>query len=201
MESEHVSSPHRPPRYHLFFKTNDRLFTAAFRTVYAAHTAVTEVLTGCAEHGILPVWADSRTIILTHPDATLTIREHNLEEIIEYTPKKDEAEWLIPYPLSLKIRQLRTFWSLSPTSVSEELPTTTPKVKKEPAPTRRHKTTKAPPTSDQITVAQIAEQANIPPNKARNILRKANIQKPEQGWTFNISDPMVETIRTLLRKG
>ena len=57
------------------------------------------------------------------------------------------------------------------------------------------------PKRHQITVAQIAEQLNIAPNKARNTLRKASISKPTQGWTFNTNDPQVTLITKLLQAG
>lgn len=201
------SSPYRNPVCHFYFQARDAdqqptfFFTIGYSALYAGHHFITRLLNeveDCETH-----WLDNDQLLITHTPSlsTLTIRGE-LEDAIEYTPTKEEASWTIPHPDTQSLRRATTFWSHSPTSATDDKPTSS--VESKPKTTsvpKRHKTTKAPPSSDQITVAQIAESLNIPPNKARNILRKANIQKPEQGWTFNTNDPQVDIIRKLLSAG
>lgn len=201
------SSPYRNPVCHFYFQARDPdgnntfFFTIGYAALYAGHHFITRLLTeleDCETH-----WLDNDQLLITHTPtlSTLTIKGE-LEDAIEYTPTKEEASWTIPHPDTISLRRAIMFWSHSPTSTTDDKPTSS--VESKPKPTsvpKRHKTTKAPPSSDQITVAQIAESLNIQPNKARNILRKANIQKPEQGWTFNTNDPMIDQIRKLLSAG
>lgn len=216
IEQEMVSSPTRPPRYHPFFTVRDadgneeRFFTHAFRTAYAAHYWFETIITACTERGCTENWKTDTTVVYTDPETgkSLILHEDRIEDIIEYTPTKEEQEWTPPYPDSAQLERVSRFWdwqtrlsSLMPTSEPEEQQTTTPKpAKRSPAP-NRHKTTKAPSDPNSITVAQLAAEANIPANKARQILRKAGMKKPEGGWTYAKNDTQIQKIRDLFAKG
>ncbi len=207
------SSPYRNPVCHFYFQARDPngdhtfFFTIGYAALYAGHHFITRLLNeieDCETH-----WLDNDQLLITHtPTLSTLLVKGELEDAIEYQPTKEEASWTIPHPDTQALRRAIMFWSHSPTSTTDDKSTSStenaPSAGKTSKPTsapKRHKMTKAPPTSDQITVAQIAEQLNIAPNKARNILRKANIQKPDNGWTFNTSDPMVQTITKLLQAG
>lgn len=209
IEAEYVSSPTRNPRYHPSFTIRDdqgqeeRFFTHAFRTAYAAHYWLTTIITACTERGCTQNWKSPVRLVFTDPttNRTLEVKEDAIEDLIEYEPTQQESQWTPPYPQSQQLARVSRFWdwqrtlsSPTPTSEPEEQPKSTPK-----AP-NRHKTTKAPPSPDQITVAQLAQEANIPSNKARQILRKAGFQKPANGWTYSKNDPQVQKIRDLFGK-
>jgi hypothetical protein len=216
IEQEMVSSPTRPPRYHPFFTVRDsdgneeRFFTHAFRTAYAAHYWLDMIITACTERNCHQNWKSPTRLLFTDPETnrSLEIKEDRIEDLIEYEPTKEEKLWIPPYPQSQQLNRLSNFWDwqktfLCPTNTSEpeEQPKSTPKPKKrQPAP-NRHKTTKAPVDPNQVTVAQMAAEANIPANKARQILRKAGMKKPEGGWTYAKNDPTIKTIRDLFAKG
>lgn len=196
MEPEYVSSPTRNAKFHPSFSIRypdgeTRFFTQAFRNYYAGNYWLRRVMeTGCAE-----LWMDDYTLILTHKSkATLTIREHHLQDVIEYEPTKEELTWAPSYPTSAILEQLTKFWDWQKKAPYNDTEQPEPKPKA-PAP-NRHKTTKAT-KEGQITVAQIAEEAKLPANKARQILRKAGLTKPTQGWTYNLDDPEVIKIRSL----
>lgn len=207
------SSPYRNPVCHFYFQARDPegnhtlFFTIGYAAQYAAHHFITQLLDqveDCETH-----WLDNDQLLITHtPTLATLLVKGELEPAIEYTPTKEEASWTIPQLDTNILRRATLFWSHSPTSTTDDKLTSSTESEKpsmqrskpKSAP-KRHKTTKAPPTSDQITVAQIAESLNIQPNKARNILRKANTQKPTNGWTFNTSDPIVQTITKLLQAG
>lgn len=73
------------------------------------------------------------------------------------------------------------------------------KTEAKPAPQpKRHKSTKA--VNGMITVAQMAESLNIQPNKARQILRKANIQKPPHGWSYKEGSKEAKNILKILKQ-
>lgn len=212
IEQEMVSSPTRPPRYHPFFTVRDsdgneeRFFTHAFRTAYAAHYWLDTIITACTERGCTQNWKSPVRLVFTDPETnrTLEVKEDRIEDLIEYNPTKEEQEWTPPYPDSAQLARVSQFWdwqmrlsSPMPTSEPEEQPTSTPEPKKrQPAP-NRHKTTKAPSDPNSVTVAQLAAEANIPANKARQILRKAGFTKPAQGWTYAKNDPQIQKIRGL----
>lgn len=199
------SSPYRNPVCHFYFQARNPdgehtfFFTIGYAALYAGHHFITQLLEtieDCETH-----WLDNDQLLITHtPTLSTLLIKGELEDAIEYQPTKEEASWTIPHPDTNSLRRAIMFWSHSPTSTIEEKPTSSVEKPKPQAP-KRHKTTKAPAQSDQITVAQIAEQLNIAPNKARNTLRKANISKPTNGWTFNTNDPMVQTITKLLQAG
>lgn len=217
IEQEIVSSPTRPPRYHPFFTVRDsdgneeRFFTHAFRTAYAAHYWLTTIITACAD-SCTTSWKDEYTLVFTHTDTghTLSIREHRLEDVIEYEPTKEEAEWTPPYPDSAQLDRLTHFWDqrslISHNTASEENTTDSsqePEPSKKPSKPKtpnRHKSQKEAP-SGMTTVAILAAEAGIPANKARQMLRKAGIKKPEGGWTFKTNDPTVKKIIELFGKG
>lgn len=216
IEQEMVSSPTRPPRYHPFFTVRDadgneeRFFTHAFRTAYAAHHYITTIITACTERGCTQNWKDDTRVTITDPETqrSLILYEDRIEDLIEYTPTREEQAWTPPYPDSAQLDRVSRFWdwqtrlsSPMPTSEPEEQPTSTPEPKKrQPAP-NRHKTTKQPADPNQVTVAQLASEAGIPANKARQILRKAGMKKPEGGWTYAKNDPQIQKIRDLFAKG
>jgi hypothetical protein len=207
------SSPTRPPVCHFYFQARNPdgehtfFFTIGYAALYAGHHFITQLLESledCETH-----WLDNDQLLITHtPTLSTLLVKGELEDAIEYQPTKEESQWTIPHSDTQSLRRAIMFWSHSPTSTTDDKPTSStenaPSAGKTSKPTsapKRHKTTKAPAQSDQITVAQIAEQLNIAPNKARNILRKANISKPTQGWTFNTNDPQVNVIRKLLQAG
>lgn len=207
------SSPYRNPVCHFYFQARNPdgehtfFFTIGYAALYAGHHFITQLLErleDCETH-----WLDNDQLLITHtPSLSTLLIKGELEDAIEYQPTKEEASWTIPHPDTQSLRRATTFWSHSLTSTTDDKPTSSTESEKpsmqRSKPTsvpKRHKTTKAPAQSDQITVAQIAESLNIQPNKARNILRKANISKPTQGWTFNTNDPQVANIRKLLQAG
>lgn len=216
IEQEYVSSPTRCPRYHPFFSTRDsdgqkvRFRTQPFRTIYAAHYWLDKIMTACAD-SCTQSWQDEQTLVFTHKETqhTLSIYEYHLEDIIEYEPNREEAEWTPPYPDSAQLERLTRFWDqrslISHNTDSEENTTDSspepeqPKKASKPKATNRHRSQKKAP-SGMTTVAILAAEADIPANKARQMLRKAGIQKPEGGWTFKTSDPRVKEITALFNK-
>ena len=207
------SSPQRNPVCHFYFQARNPdgdptfFFTIGYAALYAGHHFITQLLESledCESH-----WLSNTELLITHtPTLSTLLCRGELEDAIEYQPTKEESQWTIPLPDQQALRRAIMFWSHSPTSTTDDKPTSStenaPSAGKTSKPTsapKRHKTTKAPAQSDQITVAQIAESLNIQPNKARNILRKADISKPTQGWTFNTNDPQVNVIRKLLQAG
>lgn len=207
IEAEYISSPTRTPRYHPFFTVLDadgqqeRFFTHAFRTAYAAHYWINSILTACTDRGCTVNWQSPVKVVFTDPETQrkLIVKEDRIEDLIEYKPHREESEWTPPYPDSAQLNRVSQFWQET-SSPTPEPKSTSETPKRQPA-QNRHKTTKAPSDPNQVTVAQLAQEANIPANKARQILRKAGMQKPPTGWTYAKNDPTVKTICDLLGKG
>lgn len=202
------SSPTRPPIEHFYFTIrdadqNELMFsTQAYGAKYAAHYWISAIL----EHPATQNWPNPNTLILTADnDYTLTIKGSYLEDMIEYTPTKEESQWTPPEPDASHLRRLTSFeTTLSHTTSSqpaEPEPTPKPtKMRSSTKPTPRHRTQKPAPDG-QVTVAQLCAEINLAPNKGRNLLRKAKIKKPNGGWTFDQNDPQLTTIREILAKG
>lgn len=195
LKPPYPSSPNRLPIDHLYFRLTgrtDSLNTIGFSALYAERYFLNTILELHPNHK----WLDSNTIEITNLDLTLTIKGAKLEDALEYTPTQEEAKWHPEEPDLTTLRRIANFHLTS--RVDEEAPTT-----KAPAPpptqSYRHKTQKPSRTDGNITVASIAASLNIQPNKARNILRKANIQKPPQGWEFSPDDPQIAIITKLLQ--
>lgn len=200
LDPHYPSSPTRPPVEHLSFRIKDpeattiRFFTHAFGAFYAAQYWLDTILDNYPQHK----WQDSNTIHIEHNDHLLIIKGSHLEDVLEYKPTKEEKAWEPPEP---DINYLNSLMSLGkiPKIPEASIPQKTPPNKKPSIQTSRHKTQKQP-DKGYITVAQIAAELNIAPNKARNLLRKAKIQKPKAGWTFKTKDPAVKEIREILKK-
>lgn len=200
------SSPARPPVEHFYFtvRTDEgdkvRFFTRGFGAEYAAHYWISAIL----EHPATQNWKDTNTLVLQADNGyTLTIKGSHLEDMIEYQPNKEEKQWTPPYPDSAQLERLTRFETISfrtTPSQPEEPNASEPKTKSTPKQALRHRSQKPSPDGT-ITVAAICAELNIQPNKGRQLLRKAKIQKPQGGWTFKLDDPMVTMIRELLAKG
>ena len=193
------SSPNRNPVEHLYFNIFDpdseaeSFQTKGFSAFYAAAYWLNMIIDNRPFK-----WLTPNDIQIEHKETgkTLLIRGSYLEDLIEYKPTKEEKSWQPPYPDSVQLRHIRDF----------HLKTKKPEFKEQPEPTKpiprpknpsRYKTQKPPADDNQITVAQLAVQAGISPNKARQILRKNNIQKPGSSWTFDKSDKTVAEIQVL----
>lgn len=188
------SSPARPPKYHLYFtiKHNGEdtsFFTQAWTQLYAVANIVQRITNALGE----PRWLNSSTISYQKDDYQLIIKEHHLEDIIEHPLTETEKAWTPHHPYSSQINRALTFSETAPIAPTPE-PDEKPKVQP-----RRHKKTKPSPDG-QTTIPVLAEEYNIQPNKARQILRKNNISKPPTGWTFDNKDPILKTIRQLFQQ-
>lgn len=188
MQNPNTSSPSRPPVEHMYFTLRDdtgtpvKFITQSFGAMYAAHHWLCRVM----NHSSMQTEGDSITV--SHQEGyTLTIKAFNLQAIMDYKPTKEEKAWSPPSPDRNTLNQLVNYQT--PTSITPEPTSITPPV--------RHNHQKAAPEG-MVTVAQLSAEAQLAPNKARNILRKNNIKKPASGWTYNISDPQVSIIRKLL---
>lgn len=203
------SSPTRPPIEHFYFTIKNadgdevRFFTHAFAAEYAAHYWITAIM----EHPATQNWKDDNTVVLTADNGwTLTVKGSHLEDMIEYKPTKEEAQWSPPIPDSSKLQSLETFEvprsrASQPTEPEEtEQKTKSTKKPSKPKPAPRHKSQKPSPEGT-LTVAALCAEYQIQPNKGRQLLRKAKIKKPEGGWTFKTDDPILTTIREILAKG
>lgn len=193
----HPSAPRNNPIEHLYFLIFDqdsnhiRLFTHAF-----AHLQP-------AAHWLQPLfelphtkacWTTPNLITVTHANGySLVIKGKYLEDIAEL---KLDKSYNIPYPDNIALEHIKRF-HIHSTSEETEIKTTTPKPVSFKA-NERHKSQKAPSLENHITVAQIAAEIGITSNRARQILRRSKIEKPKHGWSFERTDPLVETITTLL---
>lgn len=192
------SSPKYPPKYHVYFhhQPADLLNTFGFRHPYAAQLYINEVLDNY-DH----TWLNETTIKVESNGHTLTIKCNSLEDILEYDPKPKEIEEFIPqHPDTVILEYLKHFDRYQEQQPEEPK---APIVKSEPKthkPPKRHKTTKQS-QEGYISIPELANEYDIQPNKARNLLRKANIQKPQNGWTFKTDDPILKQIRKVLSAG
>jgi len=193
---------------HLYFTTKNAdgetidFRTHGFGAMYAVSAWFEEIMDPHPD--IVENWKTDNHVDLVHKSGyTLTIKGTDLTAAIEYTPTKEEKTWTIPYPDKVTVEKLTTFWqriqpsSHTPTSDSEE-PSTKPK--KVMRTSKRHKTQKPAPDG-MVTVAMICEELDLAPNKGRNLLRKAKIEKPKHGWTFKEDDPILDTVRKVLGAG
>jgi hypothetical protein len=185
---------------HLFFRVHDadgeevRLVTHAFAALYAVTYWLTQVT---MDDDTKQTWHDDNTLLLRRENFTLTIKGTDLQEAMEYEMTKEEREWTPPRNELSTIRQLRRFWRRD---VPKEIPVPDEQPKEKPKQPKRHRSVK-PSADGSITVAMICDEMGLAPNKGRNILRKANIEKPGSGWTFEANDPMLKKVRAALEAG
>lgn len=170
--------------------------TRGFAKLHGAHAWLEEILEPAID--IRENYLTPNTILLRHKsNYTLTIKGSKLAKAMNYTPTKAEKEWQIPYKDRIIIERLATFWKPKYRSAPKQIEP--PEPKQQPKPNnQRHRTTKAA-KDGYITIAEIARANNISAGKARNILRKNNIKKPAQGWTYKTDDPELTKITKLLK--
>lgn len=200
LKNHSPSSPTRPPVEHLYFTVFDpdnnemRFVTHAFATYYAAYHWLNTIT---SKHK--PNWKTSNIFECQHKGYTLVVRGSHIEDILEAKYTKEELSWTPPYPENIALEHLTNFSVPTRSSVSTITEDSDkPKPQKKPSkPISRHKSTKPSPHG-MITVAQMAEQLQIPPNKARQMLRKANIKKPDHGWSYKIDSPEHKAIFKIL---
>jgi len=194
------SSPQRNPVEHLYFTVFDpdneqlRFVTHAFGAHYAAAYWLQYITSSPAKQR----WIDSNHLELEHDGYRLLIKGSYLEDNIERKLTKAEQQWTPPYPDNVLLEHLRDF-HIPARTIKHETPEEPQKAPVSYKAPNRHRTVKAPDDESLITVAQLAQEANIPANKARQILRKNNIQKPGSSWTYNRNDPQVQTIKALFK--
>ena len=210
LEPHYPSSPTRPPVEHLYFtifnpdNEQQRFFTHGFGAHYAAAHWLQRLVNSPAAQR----WIDSSHLELKREGWTLIIKGSHLEDNIERKLTKEEAAWTPPYPDSVALEHLVDFhlptYSTS-TSIEQDdsdssTSTPTPKSKPGTKTSPRHRTQKPAAVSGHTTVAQIASELNMPPNKARQILRKNKITKPDHGWSYKTNSKEHKMIRDLLAK-
>lgn len=123
---------------------------------------------------------DGDNIVTWRETSTLRIKAFNLAK----TLTAPDEQVTVPHPDEQTLFQLINFHIPPIRSV--------PRVKK-PA-TKQNRT-----QSDQLTIADLAADAGITPQKARQLLRTHKIPKPTGGWTFAKSDPLIPKIQELLK--
>lgn len=201
LKPPYPSSPQRPPIEHLKFtitnndeETETFFITKAFAASYAAHHWLDQIT-----QDRKLVWHNENYFTITEDNTTLHVRGDHLEDMIEYQPTAEEQQYIPQPPDSHHLYRVKHFDTIAPQ------PTPTPPVQTEEKPVsvsykapKRHKSTKLP-SDGYITVAQMANDLNLQPNKARNILRKANIKKPPNGWTYKIDSPEHKQILKVLK--
>jgi len=177
--TEHFSSsPARPPVYVLRFDSPRGLAIHGFCTAVASKMFLDQVIRDDDY-----TWKSDYHIYV--PTLELTISCSKLEEIAECTQSMTLPE---PYPsLARQIRATPTHYD-PPTT---EQPT--PKERKPKA-----ERTPRPSTDGMTSIADIAEQLNIDPRTARQILRKLNTPKPDHGWSWADPSAIIKQIRGAL---
>ena len=163
------ASPTRPPKYGFYFQRNLKFVAFHnFHAAYAAKAFLDEVIQD------RPVsWLDDNTIEV----GNLRIRGEgyqDMDAIMDYKPTKEEQQWVLPSPYPNYAAYINDIQVEAP----PKAPTPTP-VKKE----RKKPKRKATPDG-LTTVAALADELGITPNKARTLLRKAKEPKPAHGWSY-----------------
>lgn len=124
-------------------------------------------------------WMDHTSIHLQ--DLDITIKCDKLEEVMESAPIDTLPS---PYPrMAADIRN----------EIHHEQEYVPPPSKTKP---KREKKKAAPRQDGLISIAQLAQEANLPASKARAILRSNSIPKPEGGWAW--TEKEAKAIRKLL---
>lgn len=129
-------------------------------------------------------WVSTQKIVT---DDGLSIKGEtntDLETIIEYKYKKNEAEWVTPEPYLTYYHKLAGH---EPISTRDEPAPSKPR----PAPTPSE-----PRPDGLIPLADIANELGIEPREARQILRKT-VEKPAYGWAW--PKEMVDKIKRTLK--
>lgn len=189
------SSPTRNPVEHFYFTItspdgeNDSFFTYGFGTFTSAQYWLEQLLK--LDHS----WQDENTIIFTKKKYTMTLKGSHLEDVIEHTPPKREEPYIIQHPSIRVLDRALTFWE--PRHRNTPAPVTDKSEKPKPAPAQK----KDRPTKGAVTVGDMAKELGIPATKARSILRKAKVEKPPQGWTFEAGTDLEAEIFDIIKAG
>lgn len=179
MATEHFpSSPTRPPKYVLYFRSNSsgRQACHGFCTLTAAASFLNEVTQHLDQK---PLW----TTDTSFSQDDLSISSEHLEDIVEC-----DDLIILPYPYPSLAAQIAGGTSQTFEAPPQSSAPKTQKPSKAPAARKTNNPSAA-------TAGTIADALNIEPSKVRRILRATNTPKPYE-WT----DPAtIEQITNLVR--
>lgn len=196
------------PKHHLYFKvfeaTKDHPHTFKLISVNThAHaqqdTAAAWVQYTLSQPHLTSSWLNERTLRITttlNPLRKMYIFDENLEDLVEAaattTPTID-----LPPNQKRYLDKVAAFHNTQPDDPPNPAPTPT-KTSSAPTKTKTTKKTKPPSHETYETVAAIAARLSVTPNKARQLLRKANIKKPDNGWQFEINSDLHKQVEKIL---
>ena len=198
LEPAEPSSPSRPPRYgfYVYRKKDGRVKFLGYFNFYA-HYAAKRFIATCTK-GEEYSWVDRVSKKIRGSGETLCTKGGiildglGLEKATEYRYKNDaEQDWVIPTGSDLTHLQTAEIVE-RPEEASVVKTLEPPKVKK---PRKVKKT--LPPKKGLTHIKEIAEKAGIPAGEARAILRKAKVEKPEEGWYWpdNKTGPILKILK------
>lgn len=184
------SNPTRPSTHVLYISHEERLVVLAYCAAFAAKKAFETALDGDEYK-----WIDHRTI---QTSRGVKIKSNELEEIVEYDFSRTEEEWdYPPTDRSSILRVVRPQTKEERESRNSRLGVSNDNASVE-RPAKREKTPR-PSREGLISVQSIAQELGIEAGEARQILRKAKIEKPEAGWAGD--EKWANEIRTVIKKG
>lgn len=169
------SAPSRPPKYSFGFHRGDKLVRLeAFGAAYSALAYIQAVI---GDNEIR--WRGDDAFHVE--DLGITVKGNGLEEVMEYTPTKAEADFVLPEPYAsdaASIASGETRRKLAPPKkVSEEEHNESSRKGTKRTPPR------APVPDGFISLAAICADIGMEPRDARAILRK-KATKSEHGWAW-----------------
>lgn len=170
-------APKKPGKYAIECSREGKLvYTVRWATAYAARHCLDALI--CDDDYR---WRSDDSV---HTDSGVTIQCDELEELIEYKLKGDEAKWELPEPYVSEAHRART-------GKTEYEPKKTDRNeaagKGDASKTLKRTDRKIATPDGYVSLADICKKVKVDPREARQYLRK-NIDKPKTGWSWSKAD-------------
>jgi hypothetical protein len=179
------SSPMRPPTHGLTVTHGfEKLAHQNFTHVFAAKKFFDLIVRDDKFK-----WINTKTIEVEGVTPKITIKSDELEEIVEYKYKGNEAAFVLPMPYPGYAALMRGEHSERPTAKVDPADLPQPHKKDKPAKTveKKERVPRASPDG-MITATQLAEQLGVKPTVLRSALRGLKLTKPAGGWLWTPAD-------------
>lgn len=174
-----------PSRYGFYvWKSNGNFCFHNFHATYAAQKFVLMMINDEDYK-----WLSDDTLITATGTKIKAEWRCSFEEVMEYVPTKQEAQFVFPVPYQGMFERF--------VGIAQSRPVTIDKPPSREKETKQDRLPRAPRPDDLTSLADIATELNIEPRDARQILRKTNTPKPDHGWAW--AKDAVDTIKRILK--
>lgn len=190
LKEPYPSNPTRGTKHALYFTNGEKTCVRTYAETYSAARELEIILDG-REYKLKEVKLGAVTYpaLETEDGLTITTRGPDFDDVLEYTLKGDEKEWMPPEPAPRELERIKNMHLTREREAAD--PDAPVKTKAKAGGVAR-----VGSSSGFVTITELSEQMKILPRDARHALRKLKWVKPSSGWAWPASE--IEGVKTAL---